>query len=460
MAAARPQPVRIDDYRNPRFSPEVRAIRDAVIPMAAAIRLEADPLLDEATSAVGLTDFGADPRFPERLDVLLHGLREEAELAPFGVVSNHGLVTGLLKSRLLLRDLIAHHPEILEIPIRAPIFIVGLPRTGHDPPPQPDLRRSRAAFTALLGEPRTGPGSRRSAPAGRARSAGRAHADGRRPRRRRAAALLSHARDDRRARARGDPAAGHRLLVDVVRDDRAHAVVARLLPAPRPDPALRVPQDGPAVADLASGRRTVGAEVTAAQRAARPAAERLPRCRLRGHAPRPGRGHCLRRHDDRLQRADERRAPGSDGHRPILVESRRGPAARLRARSRSRRAEPLDRRALPRVHAGRPRDGRAHLRRRRATFDRGRAGRDGRVRDDAPTRSPRHGGLRPHRLRARSRRASRRARVLLPNDSGPGPNADPSGRRSSCFRLRPAPGATESRTARSPGRPPPARAAA
>ena len=42
MSAARPEPVRIDDYANPRFSDSVRAIRESVGPMAAELRLEAD----------------------------------------------------------------------------------------------------------------------------------------------------------------------------------------------------------------------------------------------------------------------------------------------------------------------------------------------------------------------------------------------------------------------------------
>ena len=36
----------------------------------------------------------------------------------------------LLKNRLLVSDLLARHPEILDIPIARPIVIAGLPRTG------------------------------------------------------------------------------------------------------------------------------------------------------------------------------------------------------------------------------------------------------------------------------------------------------------------------------------------
>ena len=130
MTTARPAPVRIDDYRHPRFSAAVQAIQDAVAPMAAALRLEAEPMLEQARTETGLTRGLDEPGFRERLDVLLGGLRDEAGLSPFGVLSDHTLVSGLLRSRLLIQDLLDRHPDILEIPITAPIVIVGLPRTG------------------------------------------------------------------------------------------------------------------------------------------------------------------------------------------------------------------------------------------------------------------------------------------------------------------------------------------
>lgn len=132
MTSARPAPVRIDDFADPRFSAEVRAIREAVVPMAAELELEVEPMLAQAVAESGLdaSDAFADPGFRERLDVLLRALRDEARLAPFGVVSNHAMITGLLRSRLLIADLLTRHPEIAEVPIERPIVIVGLPRTG------------------------------------------------------------------------------------------------------------------------------------------------------------------------------------------------------------------------------------------------------------------------------------------------------------------------------------------
>ena len=129
MTTARPAPVHIDDYAQPRFSPEVAAIRESVIPLAAELRLETGPLLAAAGAATGLDDFGA-PDFERRLDLLLRALREQAGLSPFGVVSNHTFILGLLESRLRIEDLLRRHPEIEQVPLERPIFIVGLPRTG------------------------------------------------------------------------------------------------------------------------------------------------------------------------------------------------------------------------------------------------------------------------------------------------------------------------------------------
>ncbi len=130
MTTARPAPAHIDDYANPRFSADVLAIHEAVAPMAAELRLEPEPMLAQARADTGLSHGLEDPGFLERLGVLLTGLRDEAGLSPFGVLSDHTVVAGLLRSRLLIQDLLDRHPEILDIPITAPIVIVGLPRTG------------------------------------------------------------------------------------------------------------------------------------------------------------------------------------------------------------------------------------------------------------------------------------------------------------------------------------------
>jgi Sulfotransferase family len=121
--------VRIEDLGDPQFPPSIAAALAAVEPFAAELVLEPDPLCDQAVTETGLSSFG-DESFRERLTVLTGALRDEAGLSPMGVVSAHGALVKLLKNRLLVEDRIARHPEILELPVVAPIVIAGQPRTG------------------------------------------------------------------------------------------------------------------------------------------------------------------------------------------------------------------------------------------------------------------------------------------------------------------------------------------
>ena len=91
----------------------------------------ADELLVEATQETGLTDFGAGTEsLVEGLEVFLESLRRDAGLDP----STDPLVVGdirrRLANRLLIEDWYAQHPEIGTLPVRGPVDINGLPRTG------------------------------------------------------------------------------------------------------------------------------------------------------------------------------------------------------------------------------------------------------------------------------------------------------------------------------------------
>jgi hypothetical protein len=57
-------------------------------------------------------------------------MHEEGGFNHAGILQQHTLILGLLKNRLLIEDLVARHPEILDEQITAPIIICGLPRTG------------------------------------------------------------------------------------------------------------------------------------------------------------------------------------------------------------------------------------------------------------------------------------------------------------------------------------------
>ncbi len=129
MAADRPAPVRIDDYADPQFSPDVQAMLAAIAPLADALELTPLALMDQARAETGLDDFGPTD-FVERLDVYCTALRDEAGLSALGWFNNHSQLVKLLKNRLLVEDLVRRHPEILDLEIAAPIIVCGLPRTG------------------------------------------------------------------------------------------------------------------------------------------------------------------------------------------------------------------------------------------------------------------------------------------------------------------------------------------
>jgi len=93
------------------------------------VSLEEASLLDEARKNVGLDDFG-DPIFRDGLQRLLVSLEEEARLTPIGRLIAHGEVLRNLENRLRVTADWQRWPEIGEVEIEKPIFVVGLPRTG------------------------------------------------------------------------------------------------------------------------------------------------------------------------------------------------------------------------------------------------------------------------------------------------------------------------------------------
>jgi hypothetical protein len=86
-------------------------------------------LLDKAKAETGLDDFG-DDSFLEGLEILTRALREEARLSERGEGYVYPYIVRHLAQRLQVEDWYARHPEIGEVPLRAPLFGLGLPRTG------------------------------------------------------------------------------------------------------------------------------------------------------------------------------------------------------------------------------------------------------------------------------------------------------------------------------------------
>ena len=86
-------------------------------------------LIAAAEEVTGLGDLG-DERILEGLNRLVDALNDEAALNDRGEMSIEGILVNTLANRLRVEDWLAKHPELLERPIEAPMFVFGLPRTG------------------------------------------------------------------------------------------------------------------------------------------------------------------------------------------------------------------------------------------------------------------------------------------------------------------------------------------
>jgi len=88
-----------------------------------------DDLLAAAVAQTGLEDFG-DDSFREGLEILVRSLGEEARLNSRGDAFLYSRIVGHLAQRLQVEEWYRRHPEIDDVPIEAPLFGLGLPRTG------------------------------------------------------------------------------------------------------------------------------------------------------------------------------------------------------------------------------------------------------------------------------------------------------------------------------------------
>lgn len=91
--------------------------------------LSAEGLIASAVSKTGLDDFGGDD-WQEGFERLILSLNEEAALTDLGEKITALRLGTLLRNRLRIEDTYRRHPEIEQERVEAPIFIVGLPRTG------------------------------------------------------------------------------------------------------------------------------------------------------------------------------------------------------------------------------------------------------------------------------------------------------------------------------------------
>ena len=125
---SKPPIITIDDMADPVITPGLAAARQG--PADFPDRLTAEDLLQRAMDETGLSDFGEDTGFRERLKVTLESLYEDAGLTRGGRITILQNAVRVMANRLRIEDLVKRHPEILSIPIEKPIFIAGLPRSG------------------------------------------------------------------------------------------------------------------------------------------------------------------------------------------------------------------------------------------------------------------------------------------------------------------------------------------
>jgi hypothetical protein len=90
--------------------------------------LDRNAIFDKVKRKTGLNNLGND-KYIEVLDRLIDNSRK-VEITPIGECFISYIVQKTAMNRLYIEDYIGKHPEVEDIPIESPIFIVGFPRTG------------------------------------------------------------------------------------------------------------------------------------------------------------------------------------------------------------------------------------------------------------------------------------------------------------------------------------------
>lgn len=93
------------------------------------VDLNPDRLMQRAAKETGLEDYGCG-YFREPLRRLCQSLEEDAHLSGLGRVIARKDILRLLGNRLQFVEIFKQHPEIADEQITAPVFILGMPRTG------------------------------------------------------------------------------------------------------------------------------------------------------------------------------------------------------------------------------------------------------------------------------------------------------------------------------------------
>lgn len=95
---------------------------------ARAIAFDANEMLEEARTNAGLSNFGSDS-FREPLEALVRTY-DANHTTLKGRKKAYRRVIGLLATRLRIEEALRVHPEIKQRPVRSPMVLTGMPRSG------------------------------------------------------------------------------------------------------------------------------------------------------------------------------------------------------------------------------------------------------------------------------------------------------------------------------------------
>ncbi|MDB5447326.1 MAG: sulfotransferase family protein [Phenylobacterium sp.] len=91
--------------------------------------MNADQLVERAHRQTGVDSFHSQS-FREGLEILVADANRGGQYNDKGVDYFEAQATHFLSVRLKLDDYIRRNPEVLEVPIKAPVVVLGIPRTG------------------------------------------------------------------------------------------------------------------------------------------------------------------------------------------------------------------------------------------------------------------------------------------------------------------------------------------
>jgi hypothetical protein len=129
--------------------------------LAAAERLAPEKLLPKLTADALIKAAGVEisPGAEQGLRLLAASLAVDSDLTMFGRLSTHWDFVRLLRNAALIEQKLVENPTIAAVPVTAPIFILGLPRSGttflHDLLARDPANLVPRVWQTIYPEPRT-----------------------------------------------------------------------------------------------------------------------------------------------------------------------------------------------------------------------------------------------------------------------------------------------------------------